>query len=59
LKVTDDVYPGSEFSNPDPGLKGFRIPNPDPPKNLNILTLKIVSKLSKIRSGMYIPDPYL
>ncbi len=33
-----------------------KIPDPDP-KNLNIFTLKIVSKLSEIWSGMFIPDP--
>ncbi len=43
---------------PDPGSKRF----PDPgstsaSKNLNILTQNIVSKLSEIWSGMFIPDP--
>jgi hypothetical protein len=39
-----------------------RIPDPESgsaSKNSNIFTLKIVSQLLKIRSGMFIPDPYL
>jgi hypothetical protein len=50
-----DVYPGSRirnFSIPDPGSKRFRIPDP----NQRILTQKI-TKLSKIRSGLFIQDP--
>jgi hypothetical protein len=46
-----DVYPGSEFS------KRFRILDPDPLQRIEVfLTQKIVSKLSKISAGMFIPD---
>ncbi len=44
-----DVYPGSEFLP-------SRIPD-SASKNLSILTKKIVSKLLKIWSGLFIPDP--
>ncbi len=43
-----DKHPGSDF---------FPSRIPDPHKNLRILTLKIVSKLSEIWSGLFIPDP--
>ncbi len=50
------VYPGSEFF---PSLiRIFSIRDPgSTSKNLSILTPKIVSKLSEIRSGLFIPDP--
>ncbi len=44
-------YPGSlirTFPIPDPGYAS---------KNFSILTQKIVSKLSEIWSGLFIPDP--
>jgi hypothetical protein len=48
------------FSIPDPRLKRFRIPDPDRQLKIEVLlTPKIVSKLSEIRSGMFIPDPDL
>jgi hypothetical protein len=51
------LVPGSEFfSIPDSG--SFSIPDPgSASKNLSILTQKIVSKLSEIQSGLFIPDP--
>ncbi len=53
-----DVYHGSRiriFSIPDLGSKRFRIP--DSHQRISILTQKIVSKLSEIWSGLFIPDP--
>ncbi len=54
-----DVYPGSWiriFSIPDPGSTRF-LDLGSASKNFSILTQKIVSKLSEILSGMFIPDP--
>jgi hypothetical protein len=62
-----DVYPGFRIRRfpsriPDPGSKRFRIPDPgsgSASEKLSIfLTQKIVSKLSEICSGIFIPDPY-
>ncbi len=51
LLLIRDVYTGSKFlpsRNPDPVSAS---------KNLSTLTQKIVSKLSEIWSGFFIPDP--
>jgi hypothetical protein len=56
---------GTGMLIPDPGARFFSIPDPnfsvpDPgfaPKNLNILTQKIVYKLLEIWSGLFIRDP--
>ncbi len=47
--------------NPDPESEFFypRSRIQDQTKNLNIITQKIVSKLSEIWPGMFIPDPNL
>ncbi len=43
---------------PDPGSKRFRIPDPYPLQRIQVfLNQKIVSKLSELWSGMFIPDP--
>ncbi len=52
--VDRDVYPGSEFSRDSGSRIQFRI---EEFKYLSILTQKIVSKVSEIWSGMFIPDP--
>ncbi len=54
--------PNPNFSilDPDPGSRVKKIPDPGSgcaSKNLSILTQKIVSKLSEIRSWLFIPDP--
>jgi hypothetical protein len=41
---------------PDPGSKFFYPGSGTASKNLSILTQKIVSKISEILSGMFIPD---
>ncbi len=55
-----DVYPGSRiriFSIPDSGSKFFHPGPGSARKNISNLTQKIVSKLSEICSGLFIPDP--
>jgi hypothetical protein len=55
-----DVYPGSEFSFPDPGSKRFRIPDPNPHQRIKVfLTPKLFLNSRKIYLGCYlfIPDP--
>ncbi len=50
--------PNPNFSISDPGLKRFRIPDLDPYQRLQeFFTQKVVSKLSEIWSGMFIPKP--
>ncbi len=50
-----DVYPGSEFF--PSRIRTSSIPYPgSASKNLSIITQKIVSKLSEIWSGLFIPD---
>jgi hypothetical protein len=56
-----DVYPGSEFSIPDPGSKRSRIDN----KKIEVLlTQNFFTKLSEVSSGYYPsrildPDPWV
>jgi hypothetical protein len=52
-----DIYPGFEkFSIPDPVSKRYRIPNPVPHQRIKVfLNQKNVSKISEIRSRMFIP----
>ncbi len=53
-----DVYTGSEFFHPGSRIRSFSIPDlGSPSKNLSIITQKIVSQLSEIWSGLFIPDP--
>jgi hypothetical protein len=64
-----DVYPKYDFYPPripDPKSRVKNIPDPGPRIRIRIkefkylfLTLKIVSKLSEILSGIFIPDPDL
>jgi hypothetical protein len=55
--------PGSDFFHPgyripDPGLTRSRIPDPCQTQRISVfLTHKIDNLYSKIRSGMFIPDP--
>jgi hypothetical protein len=43
------MIPDPKFSVPDPGSKGFLIPDPEPHQKISeFLTQKIVSKLSEI-----------
>jgi hypothetical protein len=52
--------PDPNFSYPDPGSKRFRILDPDPHQRIKVfLNPKNCFKLSRIRSGMFIPDPDL
>ncbi len=48
-------HPGSRVQ----GEKDSRIPDPYSHQRISILTQKVVSKLSEIWSGMFIPDPDL
>ncbi len=50
---SERFVPDPNFSIPDPGSKRFRIRV----KDSSIFIPKIVSKLSEIWSGMFIPDP--
>ncbi len=55
-----DVYLGSRIRISLTRIQGQKIPNPgsgSASKNLSVLTQKIVFKLSKIWSGLLIPDP--
>jgi hypothetical protein len=50
----------SNFLIPDPGSSVKKIPDPQPHQRSKVfITQKIVSKLSEIWSGMFIPDPDL
>jgi hypothetical protein len=51
--------PDTNNSIPDPGSKRLRIPDLDPHRRLSIFNQTIISKLSEIRFGMFIPDPDL
>jgi hypothetical protein len=52
--------PDPNYSIPDPGSRVKKIPDPgSASKNLSIFNPKIVSKLSEICFGIFIPDPDL
>jgi hypothetical protein len=55
LRIRDDYTGSANFFIPDPGSEFFHLGSAS--KYLSIITQKIVSKLSEILSGLFIPDP--